>query len=611
MTEPNSEVFKHTEPKEVKTISPRQYSDAADHIFQEWKRRKECKERQEIEKRWTEVDRQISMRPAEKERKPWHPKFELPYQANALEVLSADADQLMFPGNGEWFNVTAQMTQDYLEAFEGDVRFLNGDHAEMDKFVADQTSLNQINKALLMNAHRQYNFQDKIKLSNSEAFKYGTRAVRVRAVKHTTFINEYHGVLRSESLMPVVAPISMKDFYPDDLAVKALAHGMHIRPTEMFHGKYRIADLKLAAAAGTTDTKDTENGGWLKTVIENISMKDANPNDPFVDFIETEGDLVIPVHNGKDIIARNMIVTVVFGKAIGSGGAQVARIRENPFSFNSVFWSQYYQDCIGVYGTSPLMKGASIQKMAQEAAEAVAIISRLQAQPPVKVSHSDPFFRKNGEYDLSPNAQVDSLVPPEPITIGDLQASAAVFSQMTRQHEDTVGVPPSRLGAQTKSHQTAYAIETEQSQGQSRTVAFVRAQERGFMTNILQAESEILRKTMKSQNIFVPDQGAYVVASGKAVAPDLTFNVLGSSTPLEERQKEAKMQQTIQSLIQVEQAAAGAGARPLNWDYTREYFLRQAFPSSEVSNFFSKPAAPPGESTSAEGPPVAIAPPVQ
>jgi len=590
-----------------KNISPKQYDQAAEFIYEEFTRRKLHKDRVEIEKRWTEVDRQVSMQPSslkDKGRKSWHPDFELPFQANALEVLTTDTDQMLFPGNGQWFNAHAQMTDGYLEAFQADVRFLNGDNEQLDNFRADQAALNAINQAFLIHAHSQYNFQDKIKVSNAEAFKYGTRAVRVRGIKSTTFQNEFHGVLRSESILPVVCPVSIKDFYPDDLAVKALSHGMHLRPTEILHGKHRVQDLKLAAQKGNSDTQDNDNGGWLKNVVNELEVKKGET--PLIDFLEAEGDLVIPVNGGKDIVARNMVVTVVFGKAVKQ--PKVIRIRENPLSFNSVFWSQYFQDCIGVYGTSPLMKGAPIQKIAQEMADDAVIAARMSADPIVNINKSDPFIRVHGKVDVSPGAQWDLLSPPEVVVIGNLQDAAAVFNQMSKQYEDTVGVSSPRLGAQTKSHQTAYAIETEELRGQSRTVGFARSQERGFLTNVLQAEAEILRKFATDQNIFVHQFSGYVVASGKAIAEDLTFSVQGSSSQNEQRQKEAKMQQTIQGLVQIEQMAVQSGAKPMNWQKVREHFMQLAFTGSDVMDFFlddaPQPVGPPATQEEVQGPDV-------
>lgn len=587
----DNDIFIHQEGRKLPKLNMAQLKSAADMIVAEWKRRKEHKDRVEVQKRWDEIDRQVAMTPdPNKNRKTWHPRFELPFQANALEVLSADADQMLFPGNGVFFNVHAQMTNEYLDRFQKDVLFLNGDNPELDRFEATQENINEVNQALLIHAHDQYNFQDAIKLSNSEAFKYGTRAVRVRAVEKTTFQNQFKGVLRSESLMPVVAPISIKDFYPDDLAYRALAHGMHLRPMEIMHGQHRLVDLKMAAKRGSTDTRDAVNGGWVKDVVSTLELNgdDAIKN-PFVEFLEVEGDLVLPSKSGKDRVFPNMITTVVFGRI--KSGPEIIRIRENPFSFNSVFWSQYFQDCIGVYGTSPLMKGASLQKIAQQAAESVVITSVMQARPALLVNRSDPMFRKTGSVEIYPDALLDLLSKPEALNFGDLTGQSAVFAQMAKLHEDTTSSTAQRLGAQTKSHQTAAAIDQEAQRGQSRTVAFVRSQERGFLTNILQAEAEILRKDMKKQNVFIPRQGAYVVASGDSVAPDLTFSVTGSSAATEELQREAKMAQTIQSLIQIEQLSEQRGDKRLNLDYLKELFVRQAFPAADIERVFSPPAA--------------------
>ena len=50
--------------------------------------------RKDLEKQWKEVDRQVEMKPAPREKRPgtdWMPEMELPLQAQALEVLTADA----------------------------------------------------------------------------------------------------------------------------------------------------------------------------------------------------------------------------------------------------------------------------------------------------------------------------------------------------------------------------------------------------------------------------------------------------------------------------------------------------------------------------------------
>jgi hypothetical protein len=46
--------------------------------------------------------------------KMWMAEMELPLQAQALEVLTADARRMMFPDSGPWFRAHAQVTDDYL-----------------------------------------------------------------------------------------------------------------------------------------------------------------------------------------------------------------------------------------------------------------------------------------------------------------------------------------------------------------------------------------------------------------------------------------------------------------------------------------------------------------
>ena len=42
-------------------------------------------------------------------------EMELPLQAQALEVLTADARRMKFPDTGSWFRAHGQMTDEYLD----------------------------------------------------------------------------------------------------------------------------------------------------------------------------------------------------------------------------------------------------------------------------------------------------------------------------------------------------------------------------------------------------------------------------------------------------------------------------------------------------------------
>ena len=97
----------------------RDFSRIAESIKAELDKRKE--QRKDLERQWKEVDRQVDMKPKEKEPREgtdWMPEMELPLQTQALEVLTADARRLLFPREKNWFRVYAKATDEYIRNVE-------------------------------------------------------------------------------------------------------------------------------------------------------------------------------------------------------------------------------------------------------------------------------------------------------------------------------------------------------------------------------------------------------------------------------------------------------------------------------------------------------------
>src|SRR5262245_26432833 len=145
--------------------------------------------RSTLEKCWKDIDRQIAMEPETsfkyiiKEgtrvidpKKAWMAEVELPLQAQALEVLTADARRLMFPDSGPWFRAHAEMTDEYLRAVDFQSLVL-GDETEVPSQI-NQDNADKLVEGFMLSLFRQsaadnsedfYTRYDKI---NAEAFKY-------------------------------------------------------------------------------------------------------------------------------------------------------------------------------------------------------------------------------------------------------------------------------------------------------------------------------------------------------------------------------------------------------------------------------------------------------
>lgn len=164
-------------------------------------------------------------------------------------------------------------------------------------------------------------------------------------------------------------------------------------------------------------------------------------------------------------------------------------------------------------------------------------------------------------------------------------------------YSDVTGVNASRLGAQTKSHTTAFAKDVEDTRGQSRTVDFVTSLLQSFYTKWLHMEYQMARATMtKPITYYLPMIGyqGWVEVTKSQLPDEATFTVLGAGGPQDELAKEAREDVAVQSAVQIEVAElqrAAAGGPPvtehLDLSSMKRARLRRAF--TDVDEFI-KPA---------------------
>jgi len=95
-----------------KRLRKKDETHIVEHICDEFATRKS--NRSSREKIWKEIDRQLAMEPDVRlkkkpgsdqndESKAWLPETELPWQAETLEITTADARRMKFPDAGPWF----------------------------------------------------------------------------------------------------------------------------------------------------------------------------------------------------------------------------------------------------------------------------------------------------------------------------------------------------------------------------------------------------------------------------------------------------------------------------------------------------------------------------
>ena len=583
---------------DVKTVTPdaqvsskrrfdqRDFNYIAEFVIEEHAKRQ--RERADTEKIWADIDRQIAMEPNVAYKKlpggkidadkHWMSEVEMPLQAQALEVLKADARRLMFPDNGQFFRAHAALTDDYLKTVEFQSLVL-GDQTEVPSLIT-QDNADKLVEGFLLHQLSEGDFPSRVDRINAEGFKYGMGVGRARMETKNVWIDEARGLRKETDKLPVLVPCSIKNLYLDD-PMPSIHSSQVLGPAHIWVDNIRFENLALAASHGSSDPDD-EDGGWMANALTRLEPDDNG----YVKLLEMEGDIIVPRKTVRSMVIPGAIVTVAVGGKDGGGNATRAvvrlRFRKNPFSSYLLFPYQYESsDC--AYPTSPLMKGRPIQIMATEAANRMLDSAMLKIAPPIGWDRNDPVLAKQGGPKVHPYAKWGSNDPASIKAFselgGDPSTMGSMMSNALSLYADLVGVLPARLGAQTISHTTAFAKDAELQRGAVRTVNYVNATGHGPMTKWLDMAYQMGRNTIGKQKVsfFIASYGGFVEVSKEQLPERAVFEWLGSGGPQDENQK---LQNKVNGLLLAAKLDAinAQTQKPMRIDYNKaiDQVLREA-----------------------------------
>lgn len=560
-------------------FSEAECSEIARFIYQEYLKRKG--DRKDEELRWDEVDRQLRMEPLplkdasgkSLEAAGWLPNLELHTQAQAHEALTADARRLAFPADKSWYTAHACMTDDWLEAAR-DFSFVPGDKNDTPASGITQEEADVIVESAIENFHRMYSFRQHIDQVFGQSYSYGCGIARVRMMRRDKSSADFRGNRwPADKTIPMVVPRSIRDTYLDDSPSAVMREGFMVAPVQIEYSRLRLADLKLAASMGST-SKDDERGGWDREKLYAITDSET---DPFVDVLDFEGDLMIPVGGTPGVYAPNIVGRVVINKT----SPTLIRYAKREFPFNSYLTFPYHRLFMGnAYAASPLIFGSPLHKSATLALNTLMAVAALNAAPPTQYDPNDQHMMAEGGPPIYPNAKWMAMSDIKVHMIGDPVAMQTVFGILAKGHEDVTGVNQTRLGAQTKSHQTAFAVDSEIGRGLVRTVDFINDMMDNPFQSMLHMEYEMCKTAYgpKPTPVFA-DRWDMWLNIARDILPDLViFNTAGSSGPQEEREAMQKEMAAIQMVLQIEPMVLqlkqqGADVTPLNIDEIRRRIL--------------------------------------
>lgn len=587
----------------------------AENIVDQHRKRKNDPERKHLQKVWKDIDRQIKMKAASHHKmtadgkvdrnKAWMPECELPNQAETLEVLTSDGRRLMFPDYTKWFRAHACLTDDYLKRVDFQ-SLVSGDDKEVPS-VINQDDADRLVESVVMHWQRQYDFYGHMDLINGESFKYGVGIGRVRLADKRIFQSRTGYKSRK---IPILVPGTIKNTYLPDDDISIMAQGFVLSPAIITDGKMKLEDLKLAAEKGSNDPNDI-NGGWMPAMLKGVEGDDKG----MVEVVEWEGDLVVPRKTVKSIYVPNTICTVVISSGKDQSVARVVRCRINKYSFSPTIVFPYHrEDVESPYGGSPLMKGHPIQLATVDILNRLMEASALNTQPPIGYDREDMWFAQEGGPLIFPGVQWGTIGDIKVHEIGDPSGLFNVYLGFLKQYSDVTGITAPRLGAQSVSHTTAYAKQVEMSQGESRTVDYVKSTLSNPLFRYLNAAWQIGRDNFESTSLFMDEYNGWVDLKKDHLPDEVAFEPVGVDEPAEDAQIKSTQTQALMGAIQIEELrmkTMGPNFQPLiDFGKVQEQLLRlggitdvAAFGPGQLNGpgaGISQPAAP--------GPGMAIAP---
>ena len=554
-------------------IDEKDFSSISEMIIQEHKDRK--KRRDTLEKHWDEVDRQVAMKPELSHKtdtkghvikgREWMPETELPLQAQTLEILSADVRRLLFPKNRDSFSARAALTDKYFNRFFRAGSPFAGELPAKEESIhahLNQDNADRLAAAMITHWRSQYDYRGHIDTINAQALSRGFGVGRLRKVRRRILGYDARIGGSINQKIPVLVPRDVRKVYLDDNATSVMHEGETLGPNIIQEQSIRYADLMASAQDGGTDPRD-ENGGYVPSQIRKL----VGNSDDTVQLLELEGDLVVDSTNST-LITRDVVVTIAVGSKKGvKQNFGLVRYREGQ-EFSTYIVHQYHLEGPEfTTGASPLLKGMPIAKLAAQAMNRIMESAQLKNSPPVGWNKDEIAFAGTGGPVIAPYAQW-STTDLEAIKVwvdigGDPSGLLAVFAGLLSLYADMTGVTPPRLGAQTKSHTTAFAKDVELNQGAVRTVDYVNSILEGPMTRSLDLEYRMGLSTMRGrQTIFIPNWNEFVHIT-KAHLPDIVkFIAIGAGAPAEDQARNQQRLASAQLALQLDGAAQEAGADP-------------------------------------------------
>ena len=505
-------------------IMEKDFDKVESFIKSELESRSKSPFRRKHEQKWKEVDRQIAMesmarvspdgRPIKGD---WQSALELGELSKASEIITADVMRIAF----------SKPT-----FFEPHVELEGMMNPQTGKYVipeGEQEKADGLLRALMVQQHKDFGFQDRFELSVKEALHHGGFVAEIRW-EQLMFSD---GAKIKTVGSPVWVPYSMWNAYPDP--------SPSIIGTNLFY----TGSMILVEYMPLHKLKRMSGKGWMPNRIKQVKKeehKDKDNETQDVKLVKFYGDLCIERQDG-DIYLPNMKVICANGKLV------YAEVNDLPYP--SVVYSGYErQDVRDPYYTSPIIKQSPMQKFTSVMANKFKDAIDLRTRPPVEYDANDPDYVANGGPDLSPGSKNPTRSMGKgfkTLEVGDPTAALSGMQFGFRQLQEGLGVSSLRQGSGASDRQTATEAKIMEQGSEVRTIDFISKLERQAIKPYIYMQHALNRKYLKeyeaySDEMKTPD---FVRFTQKDIDVSAHFDVVGAKGILGEQQRQQQITQVV------------------------------------------------------------------
>ena len=496
------------------------------HIKDVYQARKTSNFRQNHERIWREVDRQVSMKAMEKlsangrpMQNDWHSAIELGELSKASEIITSDVMRIMFPADRFWFKPHVEL-QWPMDEQTG--------RPTLDE--KKQEMADGLLRSLMSQQHKDFGFKARFRLSVKESLHHGSFVAEAR------FDNEMM-VKEGDKVRffgaPVWVPYSMWNAYPDP--------SPSVIGTNMFY----TGSMILVEYLPLWKLKKMATGeGWMQDRIKKIekrSNKNKDDDTEDVELVKYKGDISIERGDG-DIFLPNSEVILANDKLVYWKEADL------PYP-NVIFAGYERQDVRDPYYTSPIIKQSPIQKMTTTVANKFLDATALKVEPPIEYDSNDPDYAANGGPIIAPGTSTGTRSMGQgmrQLDIGDPRFALDAFTLGIRQMQEGLGVSALRAGVRESDRETATSANLANQGAEVRTMEFISQLEAQALMPFLYMQHDLNRDQMQEYSFYndemhTPD---FIRARNNDIQANAHFEVVGSRGLLGEEQRARRLAET-------------------------------------------------------------------